>query len=158
MERRGSGSVGYLIVLVGVITFVVGSFLPYWGPGGPAGTISLFRLFVMPTFDDADLSGSVGGFLYLFGGVATLAWIAVAGIRGSRWTRSALTAVTVAWSLTSIGWLLTIAGLAFDTPRRAGWLVLLLGVVVAVIGTIVIWIGDRRAEAPAQHVGEVNEG
>ena len=37
MERRGSGSAGYVIVLVGVVTFIVGCFLPYWGPGGLRG-------------------------------------------------------------------------------------------------------------------------
>ena len=30
MERRGSGSAGYVIVLLGVIAFVVGCFFPFW--------------------------------------------------------------------------------------------------------------------------------
>ena len=100
----------------------------------------------------------MGGFLYLFGGVATLAWIAIAGIRGSRWTRTALAAVTVAWSLTWIGSLLGISRLAFDVPRRVGWWVLLLGVAVVVIGTIVTWISDRQLKLSAQQVDEVTEG
>jgi hypothetical protein len=158
MERRGSSSAGYVVVLVGAVTFVVGSFLPYWGStmGGAAGSLSFFRLVVLPPFQRADfdlvdLIANVGGFLYLFGGVATLAWIAIAGIRGSRWTRSALAAVTVAWSLTWIGSLFANTRLA--PSRRAGWWVLLLGVVVVVVGAIVIWISDHRAEPlPVQHV------
>lgn len=47
MERRGSGSAGYVIVLLGVVTFVVGSFLPYWGDIEPtSASLSFYRLVI----------------------------------------------------------------------------------------------------------------
>jgi hypothetical protein len=158
MERRGSRSVGYGIVLLGAVAFVVGCFLPYWEVTGLKVSLSFFRIVVIPPYDRGDLAAGVGGFLYLFGGVATLGWVAIAGLRGSRWTRPTLAAVTVAWSLTWIGSLLG-PQLTVDVPKLVGWWVLLLGVVVVVIGTIVIWVSDRRAESlPVQHVEEVSEG
>ena len=155
MERRGSRSAGYAIVLVGVIAFIVGCFLPYWGVTEPlSASLSLYRLY---NTDDIGATQSVGGLLILFGGVTTLAWIAIAGIRGSRWTRPALAGVTVAWSLTWIGTLLAQSSIP-NLSRGAGWWVILLGVAVVVIGTAVIWISDRRAEGSAQLVDEVTEG
>lgn len=152
MERRGSRSAGYVIGLVGVMAFVVGCFLPYWDlPSGmrPLNyNTSYFRLVVS---EGAGVATNVGGFMLLFGGPAALAWIAIAGIRGSRWTRPALFAATVVWSLTWIGVLLGVSRLTVDEPRRVGWWVLLLGVGVVVIGTILIWISDRQAEAPSRH-------
>jgi hypothetical protein len=155
MERRGSGSAGYVIVLLGIIAFVVGCFLPYWDlPSGmrPLNyNTSYFRLVIV---EGAGAAANVGGFLLLFAGPAALAWIAIAGIRGDRWTRPALAAATVVWSLTWIGVLLGVSRLAVDEPQRVGWWVLLFGVGVVVIGTINIWIRDRRAEASAQHAEE----
>jgi hypothetical protein len=155
MERRGSRSAGYVIVVLGVMAFVVGCFLPYWDlPSGmrPLNyNTSYFRLIFGV---GAGVAANVGGFLLLFGGPAALAWIAIAGIHGSWWTRPALSAATVVWSLTWIGVLLGVSRLAVDDARRVGWWVLLLGVGVVVIGTILIWISDRQADAPAHHPEE----
>jgi hypothetical protein len=160
MERRGSGSVGYVIVLLGVIAFVVGCFLPFWNI--PSGMLphtynpSYFRLVVV---EGAEVATSVGGFLLLFGGPAALSWIAIAGIRGSRWTRPAVAAATVVWSLTWIGMLLGISRFGpLTVDRGVGWWVLLLGVAVVVIGTAVIWISDRRDEARADSGHDVPSG
>jgi hypothetical protein len=148
-----------VIVLLGAVTFIVGCFLPYWEITEPtSASLSFYRLIMPGTPRVTAGSGVVGGFLYLFGGTATLAWIAVAGVRGSRWTRpAALATATVVWSLTWIGSLLAINSLPV-VDRGVGWWVLLLGVVVVVIGTIATWIGDRRAEASAQHVEDLSEG
>ena len=84
----------------------------------------------------------MGGVLVLFAGVATLAWIAIAGIRGSgTWTHQALAALVIAWSLTWIGSLLGHSQLG--APLVVGYLVLILSVVVVVIGTILVWISPR---------------
>ena len=66
----------------------------------------------------------MGGFLLLFGGPVVLAWIAIAAVRGSRWTRPALAAATVVWSLTWIGVLLGVSRLALGVARDVGWWVL----------------------------------
>jgi hypothetical protein len=145
--------------LLGVIAFVVGCFLPFWELGLGLRPLnyntSYFRMVVV---EGGDAAGNVGGFLLLFGGPVVLAWIAIAGLRGSRSTGPALAAATVVWSLTWIGVLLGVSRLGnYTLGRDVGWWVLLLGVVVVVIGTIVTWISDRRAEAPAQQV-DVTEG
>lgn len=139
MERRGSGFVGYVMVQLGVLAFVVGCFLPFWDvPSGmrPGNyNTSYFRLVVV---EGADPASNVGGFLLLFGGPAVLAWIASAGIRGSRWTRPALAAATVVWSLTWIGVLPGVSRFGpLTVDRGVGWWILLLGVAVVVVG------GDR---------------
>jgi hypothetical protein len=102
-ERRSERSrpTGYLVVLIGAMGFVVSCFLPYLDyqvlPSQP-GPPSLYRLIMLTS---RTLAERAGGFAYLFAGVATLASVAIAGIRGTRpWTPFALTAVTTAWSLT----------------------------------------------------------
>jgi hypothetical protein len=156
LERRESGSAGYAIALLGAVTFIVGCLLPYWGATEPTSASPSFFRLVIP--EGIGATQRVGGFLIMFGGVATLAWIAIAGIRGSRWTRPALAGVTVAWSLTWIGTLLAQSSIP-NVGRGAGWWVILLGVVVAVIGTIVTWISARPGESsPVQHADDVAEG
>ena len=101
----------------------------------------------------------MGGFLFLFGGVATIALIAMAGIRGYGWTRLVLAGATVVWSLTWIGMLLAQRSIP-NAGRGVGWWVLLLGVAVVVIGTIVTWISESRAEgvSPAVPAGGGTDG
>jgi hypothetical protein len=139
MERRESGSAGYVIVLLGVVVFVVGCFLPFWelasGMRPLNYNVSYFRLVIPERWG---VAASVGGFLLLFGGPVVLAWIAIAGIRGSRWTRPALAAATVVWSLTWIGVLLGVSRLALGVARDVGWFLLLLGIGVVATGTILI--------------------
>ena len=143
MERRGARSTGYLVVLVGALAFVVGCFLPYFDYRQSAvGSVSLYRLYTNSIGGQKTI---VGGALVLFAGVATLAWVAIAGLRGSEnWTRRALAAVVVAWSLTWIGALLTHA--QFGVDRLAGYWVLLLSVLLVLIGTILVWMPPRGEE------------
>lgn len=139
MERR-AGSTGYVVVVLGAVAFVVGLFLPYYEYEVSPGSLSLYRLTM---FERGELVTSVSGGLYLFGGIATLAWIALAGVRTSEgWTRPALAAVTVAWSLTWMGLLLGAS--RFGTPLLVGYWVLFLSVIVIVIGTIMVLVAARR--------------
>jgi hypothetical protein len=156
-SAAGSGSRrGYVVALVGALAFVGSCFLPYYDPGSlpmEAPTWSLFRTL---TFNREGAFGSAGGFLTLFAGVATVAWISVAGFRGTRrWTPAALLAVTIAWSLTWIGSLMSLPG--FLGPPRFGYWLLLLSIVVVVAGAIVVWTSSRRtsptALPPADAVG-----
>jgi hypothetical protein len=140
----GPSASGYVIVLLGVVGFVVGCFLPFYGGNFlPAeGTISLFRLiwrsagtFGVGTFE------RVGGLLYLFAGAATVGVIGLLGIgRRRAWTPHALVAGAAAWTLTCIGVLINQAGF---TEQEVGYWVLLASMGVAIIGTVVVWVSAR---------------
>ena len=135
-------SAGYVVVPVGLAGFVVGCFLPYSaviGTGPGRATASLYRLVVL---SGETILQTVGGLLYLFAGVATLAVIAVAGlVGGRRSTPVALAAVTVAWSLWELGILLFQS--RFVSPSETGYWVLLISVLVVAASTIAVWVAAR---------------
>jgi hypothetical protein len=131
---------GYVIVLLGVVGFVVGCFLPYLsGNFLPAeGTISLFRLIWLGAGRPFE---QVGGVLYLFAGAATVGVIALMGIGRQRaWTPRALVAGAAAWTLTWIGVLMNQAGFG---PHEVGYWVVLASMGMAIIGTAVVWVSAR---------------
>jgi hypothetical protein len=148
--RRDTGpsASGYVIVLLGVVGFVVGCFLPYLsGDFLPAeGTISLFRLIL---FGAGRPFEQVGGWLNLFAGAATVGVIALLGIgRRRAWTPRALVAGTAAWTLAWIGALMNEA--AFG-PHEVGYWVVLASMGMAIIGTVVVWVSARAyAREPTQ--------
>jgi hypothetical protein len=151
----GSGLIGYVIVLVGVAGFVLSCFLPYttFGvlvAGSPASsTFSFYRLITRSTPDGGTLQ-YVGGLLFLFGGAATVAWVALAGLRHGhherRRTPSILVAVTVAWSLSWIGLLVNASGF-YDVV--VGFWSMLVSAGVVIVGTIVVWVSARHATQEA---------
>ena len=138
--RATRSSVGYLIVLLGAALFVTSSFLPYYGfPGG--GSVSFYaQLWVL---QDGGLE--LGAKLFQFGGIATVAVIALVSLtRGEReWGRGFLAGAVSAWSLTWIGSLLQTASLRETTiPQElsleAGFWLQAVSIGVAVIGTILV--------------------
>jgi len=144
----GSGVVGYLVVLIGVVAFVLSCFLPYRGFWGSEG--SLFG--PTPSFYRVVTTGlgtlqSVGGLLFLFGGAATVAWVALAGLRHGqherRRTPSILVAVTVAWSSAWIGVLVSQSGVS-GVVYRVGYWTMLVSVGVVVVGTLLVWVSGRQ--------------
>jgi hypothetical protein len=148
--RRDTGpsASGYVIVLLGVVGFVVGCFLPYLSATFlPAeGTISLFRVIWLGAGRPFE---QVGVWLNLFAGAATVGVIALLGIgRRRAWTPRALVAGTAAWTLTWIGVLMSQA--AFG-PHEVGYWVLLASMGVAIVGTVVVWVSarGRGRESPA---------
>jgi hypothetical protein len=147
-QDRGPSATGYVIVLLGVVGFVVGCFLPYLGgnflPG--EGSISLTRLV---WFGAGGAFEQVGALLYLFAGAATVGMIAIWGIsRWRAWTpRGALVAGTAAWTLTWIGVLINQAGFG---PHEVGYWVLLACMGVAIIGTVVVVVSARAHAARPQ--------
>ena len=155
----GSGVVGYVIVLVGVAAFVLGCFLPYrgfWGPErssfGP--TPSFYRVVTM----GLGTLQYVGGLLFLFGGAATVAWVALAGLRHGehepRRTPSILVAVTMAWSSAWIGVLVSQSRGVAGVVYRVGYWSMLVSVGVVIVGTIVVWVSARyTAHEPSSAVG-----
>lgn len=147
----GSGLVGYLIVLAGVAGFVLSCFLPYTtfdallpADSSSSPTFSYYRL--VTTTPDGGTLQYVGGLLFLFGGAATVAWVALAGIRHGHHERrrmpSTLAAVTVAWSLSWIGLLVQASGFY---GYEVGFWSMLASAGVVIVGTIVVWISARHA-------------
>jgi hypothetical protein len=138
----GSGVVGYVIVLVGVAGFVLSCFLPYTKFLDHV-SISYYRLVTMSRGGTLE---SVGGILFLFGGTATVAWVALAGLRHGqherRRTPSILPAVTVAWSTSWIGILVSVSG---GFGHEVGYWSMLVSVGVVIAGTIVVWVLARRS-------------
>ena len=147
-SAAGSGSRrGYLVALVGALAFVVSCFLRYYAPGTvpmPIRSLSLFRL--MTSYRESELV-SAGAFLNLFAGVATIALVSLAGLRGHRWARPALLALSVAWSLTWIGMALG-ATQYLESPRVGYWSILV-SIGVALVGSILVWSSSRGTSPTA---------
>jgi hypothetical protein len=144
----GSGVVGYPIVLVGVAGFVVSCFLPYTQLSGQL-SITYYRLLTM----SRGTLQYVGGLLFLFGGAATVAWVALAGLRHGqherRRTPSILVAVTVAWASAWIGLLVSVWGGFAGAAYRVGYWSMLVSVCVVIVGMIVVWFSARHTTQEA---------
>lgn len=151
-EGRSKGprwEIGYLVVLIGVAGFIVSCFLPYLSLGGTR-SMSLYQLVVRAGFSQTVMQ-IIGGFLQLFAGAGTVAWIALTGTRhrrhAHRWLPFALAAATAAWSLTWIGVLLSQSQIVGS--EGPGYWSTLLSLVVAIVGTLVVWVSARRATQAA---------
>ena len=107
--------------------------------------MSLYQLVVRAGFSQTVMQ-IIGGFLQLFAGAGTVAWIALTGIRHRRhahgWLPFALAAATAAWSLTWIGVLLSQSQIVGS--EGLGYWSALLSLVVAIVGTVVVWVSARR--------------
>jgi hypothetical protein len=127
---------GYLVALVGLLGFVGSSFLRLEQLPAPAPSkLTLYNQIV----DGA----KVGGVIFLFGGVATLAAISIAGALTPRsWTRIALPATTVTWTLTMAGLLLLVAHDAESVC--AGFWVLVASLSMVVAGAVLVLVFASR--------------
>jgi hypothetical protein len=146
-RTRGS-TLGYAVVLLGAALFVTSCFLPYYGfPGGRSATV----------YDQLSVTQGggveVGAILFLFGGVATVVVVAILGLaRGERPPlRAFLAGAVAAWSLTWIGSLLQAAslretGLTGRLSLEVGFWLQAVSIGVAVIGTILVGVGQRYAK------------
>ena len=139
----------YLLVLAGTAGFVVSCFAPFLGGGlfGPGSdTVSLWQQG--PPGDDS-VASVLARLLLLFGGVATVAVLAIAGLtrRGVLAAPTVLAAAAVAWSLTWIGLLIDQATIGLGVTLEWGFWLQALSVGVVVIGTILAvargWAGVR---------------
>ena len=143
---RPRWEVGYLVVLVGVVGFIVSCFLPYLFLG-VTRSMSLYQLVVRAGFSQTVVQ-IIGGFLQLFAGAGTVALIALAGTRhgrhAHRWLPFALAAATAAWSLTWIGVLLSQSQIVGS--EGVGYWSALVSLGVVIVGTIVVWVFARRAK------------
>jgi hypothetical protein len=142
--RRDTGpsASGYVIVLLGVVGFVVGCFLPCLSGvilARGEDSASLIRLIWTPAEGPLE---QLGALLNLFAGAATVGVVALLGVGRQRgWTPRALVAGVAAWTLTWIGVLMNLEA-AFG-PYEVGYWVLLASMGVAIIGTVVVWVSAR---------------
>jgi hypothetical protein len=142
--------IGYVVALVGLLGFVGSSFL------------RLEQLRLAPVESKLTLynqivgGAKVGGVMFLFGGVATLAAISIAGaLRPRSWTRIALPATTVTWTLTMAGLLMLVAHDAESVC--AGFWALVASLSCVVAGAVVALVFARRTngEAPREPAGPI---
>ena len=169
VRPRRSARIGLVLVLVGVVIYLVASFMPYGDfklppevrsqmPSGPMpigqmpsgqGSLSFIDLFSTPTrtlFDTqvAAYSGinAVGGFVRLFAGIAVVALLSVIAFLADDPHRASLWLVSAvaAWGLTFLGSL--VADLALVDPAVGYWF-LLLGLAVVVAGASVALVTTR---------------
>ena len=145
----GSGLVGYVIVLVGVAGFVLSCFLPY------AQVVDRLSMSYYELVTRRQLTLQyLGGLLFLFGGAATVAWVAFTGLRHGQYEHrrmpSVLMAVTVAWSSVWIGLLGSVVSAGFlGAGYEVGYWSMLVSVCVVIVGTIVVWVSARHATQEA---------
>jgi hypothetical protein len=154
---RGS-ILGHAVVLLGAALFVTSCFLPYYGFGGER-SISLYDQLLVAQGGGLEL----GAILFVFGGVATVVVVALVGLtRGERPSvRAFLAGAVAAWSLTWIGSLLRAANLRENalTGRlslEVGFWLQAVSIGVAVIGTILVGVGNR-SEIKDSHDRYANE-
>src|SRR5262245_17869103 len=156
--RMRSG-LGYALVLTGAVLFVVSCFLPYNGFLVPSGrTTSLYRQLTYGLD-----GGSLGAVLFLFGGVAPVAGVAIAALaRGERrpLEPALLVGAAAAWSLTWLGVLLRYGAFAGVSLEVGFWLQAA-SIGVAIVGTVLVATGgsgvhERGAPAP-EDVGTSTE-
>lgn len=133
---------GYALVLLGVLGFVVGCFLPYYGRSAVIlprdETASLYNVIFRVSGGALE---NVGAALYLFAGAAAVALLALAGIlRPKPWSSRALLGAISVWTLTWIGVLINQTDFG---PFDVGYWTMLASLGVAIAGGIVVWISTR---------------
>jgi hypothetical protein len=133
---------GYLIVLVGASGWVVGCFLPLAKLGGQ--TISLYQQISF-----GSIWNDIGGALSLFGGIAAILVISILGVFGiiRAGTRFLLVGAVVAWSLVSIGVLISLAasfvGFNPGASLEVGYWCCWVSVIVVVVGSAAVMAAER---------------
>jgi hypothetical protein len=134
-------AVALMIVLLGAAGFVATSFLPLEQfKFGLTVTYSLYQLTGQPP---GNLVAHIGGILWLFTGVLTIASISILGLRNPpyRWTSASLAAAVIVWSTYWIGTLLRTSAVA---PSLAvGYWLVLFSIGVVVIGTVMVVMAAR---------------
>jgi hypothetical protein len=148
--RARRSSFGYSVVLLGAVLFLTSCFLPYYSATpGSERTISLFQLLTQ-----GPIGSYLGAPLYLFGGVAPVAVVAViALVRGQEGPvlPSVPAGAVIAWSLTWIGVLVnTGATSEIGLSLEMGFWLQAVSIGVAVIGTLLIGFG-KRSEVKDSH-------
>ena len=145
---RGSGAtriVGYLVVLLGVAGWVVSCFLPLFRVAElPRLRVTLYR-----QLSYGSIGIRLGGFLYLFGGIAAIGVISAIGIwKIRRWNGAVLAGAAAAWFLASSGALITLGStspqLSPGASLAVGYWCLWASVACVVVGTVMVLLSTSR--------------
>jgi hypothetical protein len=130
-----SRSVGYALVLIGSIGFLISCFLPYssviseFGPRSE----SLFRLTAIRD----SIIATAGAYLHLFAGVSIVGVTAALGLKWRRgWARTGVIAAGVVWSVSWLGILIEQPG--FFSDLKFGYWFLFACILLVLAGTIVV--------------------
>jgi hypothetical protein len=158
--RAHRSSLGYVTVLLGAALFVASCFLPYVGYAGLSipGTKTTTSLYQQLTLGPNGGSSDLSSVLYLFGGIAPVAVVAVVAlVRGERRPvlPPLLVGAVVAWSLTWIGALLRL-GTFYGVSLEIGFWLQAVSIGVAVIGTMLVGFG-KLSEVKDSHDRYANE-
>lgn len=146
---------GYLIVLVGVVGWVVGCFLPLYtiDHGGRANLFASFSYSSVWNYG--------AGVLYLFGGVITIGVISTLGVLRTvrTGTRFLLIGAVAAWSVAFVGFLisivLTLDGFNTDVVLGLGYWCCWASVIAIVTGTVIVIISGRADARSARTAPEM---
>jgi hypothetical protein len=160
-EETSRPSLGYLVVLLGVAGWVVSCFRPLYRIT-EAQTV---RTTLVRQVSFGSVGTRLGGILYLFGGITAIVVFALVGVRlRQRWNVAVLAGAVIAWSLASIGVLITIgasaSGFNMGSVLGVGYWGLWVSVICVMAGTVILLVSLRalRAEeAAAPHEQIVEE-
>ena len=132
------------MILAGVATFLIGSFLPFYPLEPTSETLSFASQMLSGLSDEPQWV--VGGSLMLFAATALVVVTAAIGLGERAWANAAPTLVGAAttWSLTWVGALLRSTGL----PVAVGYFVMWVGVAVVIVGTVIVFTSMRSAPGP----------
>jgi len=139
IEETARPSIGYMVVLLGVAAWAVSCFRPlYRITEAQTVRTTLFRQVSFGSFGT-----KLGGIVYLFGGIAAIGVFALVGVRvRQRWNVVVLAGAVVAWSLVSIGVLITLGAAASGFSLRSvlgvGYWGLWVSVTCVVAGTVIL--------------------
>ena len=161
IEETARPSIGYLVVLLGVAGWTVSCFRPLYRIT-EAQTVRT-TLFRQVSF--GSVGTKLGGIVYLFGGIIAIGVFALVGVRvRQRWNVVVLAGAVVAWSLVSIGVLITLGAAASGFSLRSvlgvGYWGLWVSVICVVAGTVILVVSlraPRTAEggvAPQERIVE----
>ena len=144
IEETSRPSIGYLVVLLGVAGWAVSCFRPLYR----ITDLQTVRTTLVRQVSFGSVGARLGGILYLFGGIIAIGVFALVGVRvRQRWNVAVLAGAVVAWSLASIGVLITIgaaaSGFNLGSVLGVGYWGLWVSVICVVAGTVILVLSLR---------------
>lgn len=142
---RTAPKLGYVVVLLGVVAYLVASFLHLYGPSIALRSANItefqtyYRLMTNP-FHLGDTLDFITGFVTLFTGPAIIAALSLVGMTRSprsSWVGITLVVACVMWVSIVIPLLIRIRNLTSDGQIAVGYWALLASVAVVVIGSLI---------------------
>ena len=144
-EEIAQPSIGYLVVLLGVAAWAVSCFRPLYR----ITEVQTVRTTLVRQVAFGSFGIKLGGIVYLFGGITAIGVLALVGARVRRpWNVAVLAGAVVAWSLASIGVLITVGAAASGFSLRSvlgvGYWGLWVSVICVMAGTVILVVSHRH--------------